>query len=44
MKSRRLQFDERVRQSYWFLPSIMAVVAVFLAGAVIWLDPNEGSD
>jgi uncharacterized membrane protein len=41
--SLRLVWD-RLRASYWFVPAVLAVIAVLLAQLVIWLDaqiPNE---
>ncbi|TVV77353.1 DUF2254 domain-containing protein [Sphingomonas solaris] len=43
MKGRLLKFGDDLRQSYWFLPTIMAFAAVLLAGGMIWLDSYEGS-
>jgi len=38
-----LKLGDRLRQSYWFLPSVMAFAAVLLAGTMIWFDSYEGS-
>lgn len=43
MRGRLLQFGENLRQSYWFLPSVMALAAVLLAGGMIWVDTYVGS-
>ena len=43
MRATLLQLGDRLRQSYWFVPSIMAFAAVLLAGGMIWLDSYEGS-
>ena len=43
MKARLLRFADMLRQSYWFLPSIMACAAILLAGGMIWLDSYQGS-
>ncbi|TZG25823.1 DUF2254 domain-containing protein [Sphingomonas montanisoli] len=43
MKAQFLRFAERLRESYWFLPSVMAFAAVLLAGGMIMLDSYEGS-
>jgi uncharacterized membrane protein len=43
MRGTLLQMGGRLRQSYWFIPSIMAFAAVLLAGGMIWLDSYEGS-
>lgn len=32
-----------IRASYWFVPSIMAVVAVLLGGVMIWIDARLGT-
>lgn len=40
MKSRLLGLAEDLRQSYWFLPSLMAVAAALLAGGMIWIDDH----
>lgn len=42
MKARLLRLADMLRQSYWFLPSIMACAAI-LPGGMIWLDSYEGS-
>ena len=44
MKARLLRSADQLRQSYWFLPTIMTVAAVFLAGGMIWLDSYVGSE
>lgn len=43
MRGTILQLGDRLRQSYWFIPSLMALAAVLLAGGMIWLDSYEGS-
>jgi uncharacterized membrane protein len=43
MKSRLLSLAEELRQSYWFLPSLMTLGAALLAAGMIWLDGFEGS-
>lgn len=43
MKGSVLKIGERLGQSSWFIPSIMAFCAVLLACGMIWLDPYEGS-
>ena len=41
MKARLLRLADMLRQSYWFLPSIMACAAI-LPGGMIWLDSYKG--
>ena len=43
MKTRLLTFWEDVRSSYWFIPSLMAMAAIFLSSAAIYLDGVIGS-
>lgn len=43
MRATLLRLGDHLQQSYWFLPSIMAVAAVLLAGGMIWLDSFVGS-
>lgn len=43
MKAHLLRVADRLHESYWFLPTIMAFAAVLLAGGMIWLDSHEGS-
>ncbi|WP_242098390.1 DUF2254 domain-containing protein [Sphingomonas sp. CROZ-RG-20F-R02-07] len=37
------RFAEKLGASYWFVPTVMAFLAVLLAGGMIVLDTNEGS-
>jgi uncharacterized membrane protein len=39
-----LNYWERIRSSFWFLPAIMATAAVVLAFVLIWLDGIVGDD
>jgi len=32
-----------IRSSYWFVPSVMALLAILLGAAMIWLDVRLGS-
>lgn len=41
MKALLTRSAERLRESYWFVPSLMAVAAMLLAGALIWLDSHQ---
>ncbi|MBB3912672.1 putative membrane protein [Sphingomonas desiccabilis] len=43
MRAGLLRLADQLRQSYWFLPSLMALAAVLLAGGMVWLDSYEGS-
>lgn len=43
MRAGLLRLTDQLRQSYWFLPSLMALAAVLLAGGMVWLDSYEGS-
>ena len=43
MKARFLRLADKLRESYWFIPSIMAFAAILLAGGMITLDSYEGS-
>lgn len=43
MKARLLRIADQLRESYWFIPSLMALGAVLLAGGMIALDSYEGS-
>ncbi|MBU1376211.1 MAG: DUF2254 domain-containing protein [Alphaproteobacteria bacterium] len=44
MKTTLLRFADGLRASYWFLPTVMALGAVLLAGGMILLDTYAGSD
>jgi uncharacterized membrane protein len=43
MKSALLRIADDLQGSYWFLPSIMALCAIGLAGGMIFLDTHAGS-
>ena len=43
MKARLLRMADILRQSYWFLPSIMAGAAMLLAGVMVWMDSYHGA-
>ena len=34
---------EAIRSSYWFIPSIMAFLAILLGALMIWVDVRLGS-
>lgn len=44
MHPKLLTLVESVRSSYWFVPTIMAVLALLLGAGVIYLDVEIGSD
>lgn len=44
MQPRILKLIDSVRTSYWFLPSIMALLALVLGFGVIYIDAKVGSD
>jgi uncharacterized membrane protein len=43
MRARLLRLADHLRESYWFLPSIMAVGALLLALAMVYIDSHDGS-
>lgn len=43
MRGAILQLGDKLRQSYWFIPSLMACAAVLLAGGMVWVDSYKGS-
>lgn len=43
MKATLLRIGEDLRDSYWFLPTIMVVGAILLAGGMIFVDSHAGS-
>lgn len=44
MKARLLRIADQLRESYWFLPTIMALGALLLALAMIYIDSHFGSE
>lgn len=44
MRAWLLTLSDRLRESYWFIPTIMAVAAILLAGWMIALDNYQGSN
>lgn len=44
MKARLLRLSDQLRESYWFLPTIMALGALLLALAMIYIDSHFGGD
>lgn len=43
MRARLLRWSNDLRESYWFVPSVMAVAALLLASAMVYLDSHAGS-
>lgn len=43
MKAMLVRVADQLRQSYWFLPAVMTLAAVLLAGGMVWLDSQDGS-
>lgn len=43
MKTHFLRLSNHLRESYWFIPTIMAIGAVLLAGGMIALETYQGS-
>ncbi|WCT74510.1 DUF2254 domain-containing protein [Sphingomonas naphthae] len=43
MRARLLRIADHLRESYWFLPSIMAVGAMLLAAGLVWLDSHHAT-
>ena len=43
MRAHLFRIVGQLRESYWFLPSVMAAAAILLAGGMILLDSYEGS-
>ena len=43
MRAWLLTLTDRLRESYWFVPTVMAVTAILLAGGMIALDSYDGS-
>lgn len=43
MRARLLRWSNDLRESYWFVPTLMAVAALLLALAMVYLDSHAGS-
>ena len=43
MRARLLRISDQLRESYWFLPSVMALGAMLLAFAMVYADSHNGS-
>lgn len=43
MKARFLKFSANLRESYWFVPSLMAAGAMLLASLMVYVDSHFGS-
>jgi uncharacterized membrane protein len=44
MRASLLRFGDDLRASYWFLPTVMVLAALLLAGGMIFIDTHVGSD
>ena len=44
MRARLLRFADQLRESYWFVPTVMAVAALLLAAGMVWLDSHHATD
>ena len=43
MRARLLRWSNDLRESYWFVPTVMAVAALLLALAMVYMDSHAGS-
>lgn len=43
MKARLLRLSNDLRESYWFVPTIMAIAALLLASGMVYVDSHAGS-
>ncbi|MFS0771114.1 DUF2254 domain-containing protein [Sphingomonas sp. 1P08PE] len=43
MRARLIRLAGELRESYWFVPTIMAVAALLLAAAMVWLDSHHAT-
>ncbi|HEX2019828.1 MULTISPECIES: DUF2254 domain-containing protein [Sphingomonas] len=43
MRARLIRFANQLSESYWFVPTIMALAALLLAAAMIWLDSHHAT-
>ena len=43
MRARLLRWSNDLRESYWFVPTVMAVAALLLALAMVYIDSHAGS-
>ncbi|MGU3391896.1 DUF2254 domain-containing protein [Sphingomonas sp. M1A8_2b] len=41
MRARLLRFANGLGESYWFVPTVMAIAALLLAAAMVWLDSHH---
>lgn len=44
MKARLLRLGNQLSESYWFVPTLMAVAALLLATIMVWIDVRFGAD
>jgi uncharacterized membrane protein len=43
MRALAVKLIDRLRESYWFIPAIMALAALVLAATMIWIDSRVGT-
>jgi uncharacterized membrane protein len=43
VRARLIRFANQLSESYWFVPTIMALAALLLAAAMIWLDSHHAT-
>jgi len=43
MRTRLLRLANALGESYWFVPTLMAIGALLLAAAMVWLDSHHMS-
>ena len=43
MRTRLLRLSNDLRESYWFVPTVMAIAALLLALAMVYIDSHSGS-
>lgn len=43
MRSRLFQLMSDLRASYWFVPSVMALLAIVLGAVMVWIDAGPGA-
>ncbi|KQN27598.1 DUF2254 domain-containing protein [Sphingomonas sp. Leaf38] len=43
MRARLLRLAHQLRESYWFVPTVMAVGALLLAAGMVWLDSHHAT-
>ena len=43
MRARILRFANQLRESYWFVPTVMAIAALLLGAGMVWLDSHHAT-